>query len=56
MIGLTLKQQARYRAITYQLAKMREKGWDRNSHPDFELLEEEQEALGKKMTEGQDQK
>lgn len=46
----TQRDAARFRAITSQLARMRAAGWDRNTHPDFDILEPELAALGEKMT------
>lgn len=46
---LTKKEEARYRAIVRQIARMREQGWTPDTHPDFEPLEAELAALGTKM-------
>jgi len=48
-MNLTRKEQARFRAITQQLARMRAKGFDSSTHPDFDVLEPELAALGEKM-------
>ena len=46
---LTKKEQARYRAIIGQLARMSRNGWDRATHVDYEPLEAELRALGDKL-------
>ena len=47
---LTLKEQARYRAICRQLERMRRNGWTPETHGDFEILEAELAKLGEKLT------
>ena len=47
---LTQKEQARYRAIMRQIAGMKKRGWTPEDHPDFEILQDELNALATKMT------
>jgi hypothetical protein len=49
--SVTKKEQARYRAIMRELARLREAGWDRTTHPDFEPLDKELAVLAEKITE-----
>lgn len=49
-MNLTKKEQARYRAIVRQLARLSSNGWDRSTHVDYEPLEAELRALADKMT------
>lgn len=47
---MTKREQARYRAIVRQLDRMRRRGWEPNTHPDFEPLETELLILVNKLT------
>lgn len=53
MMKFTKKDFVRYASITRQLAKLRARGWTKETHPDIEILEAELETLGNKIINSQ---